>query len=109
MDSYTQTLLVEENPEEDHDVWGRLVSLNPNFPSLALKENENVFGRSSASTFRFEDKRISGQHCKITRIPDSKKLTGGAAAFDVYLVEDFRSGFASPQWPARCFTHFCAM
>jgi len=93
MAEYTQTLAVdEEAATDDTSVWGKLTSLNPKFPNLDLRDDEITIGRVPTCTFKIDDKRISGQHCKIIRLPDARKATGSFACQDVYMVEDLRYG-----------------
>ncbi|EGG15187.1 protein kinase 1 [Cavenderia fasciculata] len=52
----------------DDTTWGRLVSLNPAYPSIELKQNTVVFGRTaSACQVVYQSQTISGRHCKIYR------------------------------------------
>lgn len=90
-EGYTQTLLVDNTEEnDDESVWGRLVSLNPKYPTIDLREDEVTLGRANSCTHAFDDKRVSSMHCKIIRMPDARKATGSSACMDVYMVEDLR-------------------
>lgn len=47
--------------------WGRLVSLSAKHPNIDIEEDEVVMGRQSQCTIKFDDRLISGKHCRVYR------------------------------------------
>lgn len=62
-------------------VWGRLVSLNPDFPNLDLSDAEVIIGRQkSVCTYAIEYQYISQQHCKVRMSGHAIPLTSPACS-----------------------------
>lgn len=68
--------------EKAHELWGRLVSTNPDYPSIELHEKDVVLGRQSTCDVRIADASISGRHCRLFREAEP----GGPRC--AYFVED---------------------
>ena len=68
--------------ENVHELWGRLVSTNSDFPSVELQGKEVVLGRQSTCDVRIIDASISGRHCRLFR--EIEPGVSGRA----YFVED---------------------
>ncbi|KYQ90888.1 hypothetical protein DLAC_07759 [Tieghemostelium lacteum] len=49
------------------DVWGRLISMNPKFEHIELKDDDCLFGRNKECQIKYTDKKISSRHCRILR------------------------------------------
>eukprot|EP01133_Synstelium_polycarpum_P016778 gene16778-19951_t len=55
--------------------WGKLVSLNPLHPSIEIKQNSVIFGRTTAvCQVLFNTPTVSGRHCKVYRDPTVSKM-----------------------------------
>ena len=102
------TLAVPDDPESDEDqepslVWGRLIPLQRDLPDIckssflslhgfrhpqinrshfiALQETEVTLGRSKECTFVISGRKISSEHCKITKVPCVLQSFGCCCAF----------------------------
>jgi len=54
----------------DGQCWGKLISLNPIYPSIELCQDSVIMGRSVATCqVSFNSPIVSGKHCKIYRDP----------------------------------------
>eukprot|EP01105_Mastigella_eilhardi_P022172 TRINITY_DN5445_c0_g1_i1.p1 TRINITY_DN5445_c0_g1~~TRINITY_DN5445_c0_g1_i1.p1 ORF type:complete len:581 (+),score=162.40 TRINITY_DN5445_c0_g1_i1:136-1878(+) len=77
---------VEEPKEQEKKMWGRLISLNPEFANVELREKATMFGRNPSSDVRIADLNISGRHARITR-EESGTTQGGNLV--IAFIEDF--------------------
>ncbi|GAM21222.1 hypothetical protein SAMD00019534_043970 [Acytostelium subglobosum LB1] len=58
----------------DGPLWGRMVSLNPKYPSIELRQNTVIFGRTPAlCQVTYNLPTVSGRHCKVFRDPTAKQ------------------------------------
>ncbi|EFA83771.1 protein kinase 1 [Heterostelium album PN500] len=74
----TDSTTVNDTPDVlqigDGATWGRLVSLNPIYPSIELRQNVVIFGRTPAlCQVTFNTPTVSGKHAKIHRDPTAKQ------------------------------------
>eukprot|EP01132_Coremiostelium_polycephalum_P006625 gene6625-8197_t len=64
------------------ELWGKLISLNPIHPSIELRQDTIVIGRTpNLCNVVFNTPTVSGKHCKISRSPTIK-------GSNVVFVED---------------------
>lgn len=73
----------DTEPPTKKGPWGKLVSLNPDYPSVDLNETEVLLGRQSSCNIQIAEMSISGRHCRVTR-----EVCEGSK---VYFVEDLSS------------------
>ncbi|EGC31005.1 hypothetical protein DICPUDRAFT_157188 [Dictyostelium purpureum] len=87
MEDDTGNLKELENPQiktiGTGDLWGKLVSLNPTYPSVEIRQNSIQIGRSLCANndLVFSSPTVSGKHCKIYRDP--------TVSNNVVFVDDF--------------------
>jgi len=73
MGDFTQALSLDFSEEASggiagvsENLWGRLVSLNESCDNFDLRGKEFILGRQSVCGAKFDNKHISGQHCKLS-------------------------------------------
>ncbi|EGC39329.1 hypothetical protein DICPUDRAFT_86130 [Dictyostelium purpureum] len=65
--------------------WGRLLSINPEFPHVEIQDDECLFGRNPACNVVFNDKKISSKHCRVYKEKEESSVDHR------FYLEDFSS------------------
>ncbi|KAM9958326.1 hypothetical protein ACTFIW_001188 [Dictyostelium discoideum] len=74
--------MTEDNSKEEDtgvkvigegELWGKLISLNPTYPTIEIRQDSIILGRSKGvCNYTFSSPTVSGKHCKIYRDPTVK-------------------------------------
>ena len=67
-ESQSQMILATQESEDEEDTskdYAKLISLNPKFEDIVLREKRTTLGRDAKASVTIRDRRISSRHCEI--------------------------------------------